>query len=165
MEIISHHPEFKNRSLKKYGIDGVETIGVWGDESFAIRFHNNTPEDVQVKFSIDGTDILTGELADTNTAGQMWLVKRYNQICLSAWPENSKGGAAFVFTSANNGVALNTHGDISNRGIIAAAVFEEGAPREIFTKSYTKCCGTDHRLSRESRSFNCYSSSLDEKRL
>ena len=46
-----------------------------------------------------------------------------NTLSLKAWPENSKSGASFVFTSAQNSVALHTHGDLSSRGIIAAAVF------------------------------------------
>lgn len=141
LEIISHHPQFKNLPLRKYGIDGVETVGAWGNEPFEIRFKNNTYSDVQVKLSVDGTDVLTGAPASTNSAGQMWLVKRYSQLCLKAWPESHNGGASFVFTSADNSVALNTRGDLSNRGIIAAAVFEEGyvEPIRIDNHWYRDC--------------------------
>jgi uncharacterized protein YfeS len=30
LEIISHHPTFKNKSLRKYYVEGIDTIGVWG---------------------------------------------------------------------------------------------------------------------------------------
>lgn len=30
MDIISHHSSFKNKNLKKYNVDGIETVGAWG---------------------------------------------------------------------------------------------------------------------------------------
>lgn len=126
LEIISNHPEFKNKSLRKYYVEGVETVGAWGNEPFEIRFKNNTYQPVQVKLSLDGTDILTGSQANTNVTKDMWYVKAYNSLTLKAWPETSHGGSQFVFTSVDNSVAGHTHGDLSSRGIIAAAVYVEG---------------------------------------
>jgi hypothetical protein len=126
LEVISHHPTFKNKSLRKYYVDGIDTIGAWGDEPFEIVFKNNTWQKVQVKLSLDGTDILTGEPANTEVSDKMWVVNGYGTLSLKAWPETNNGGAHFVFTSANNSVAVHTHGDLSSRGIIAAAVFTEG---------------------------------------
>lgn len=126
LEIISHHKEFSNKILRKYYVDGIETIGAWGDEPFEIRFKNNSWNKVQIKLSIDGTDILTGKPADTEISKDMWVVNGNSTLSLKAWPETSNGGAAFVFTSAEKSVALHTHGDLSNRGIIAAAIFIEG---------------------------------------
>src|SRR5690606_36952116 len=112
--------------LKKYNIEGIETVGAWGDEPFEIRFTNHTWQKIQVKISIDGTDVLTGKLANTEVNNDMWVVNGYGTLKLKAWPENNNGGAAFLFTSANDSVAIHTHGDLSHRGIIAAAVFVEG---------------------------------------
>ena len=126
LEIISHHSKFNNKSLRKYYVDGIETVGAWGDEPFEIRFTNKTWQKVQVKISLDGTDVLTGKPADTLTSKDMWVVNGYGTLALKAWPEDNNGGAGFVFTSANNSVAVHTHGDLSSRGIIAAAVFTEG---------------------------------------
>jgi hypothetical protein len=126
LDVITHHPQFSGRNLKKYYVNGIETVGAWGNEPFEIRFKNNTYQKVQVKISVDGTDIFTGKPADTDVSSQMWVVNGYGTLSLKAWPENNNGGAAFVFTSANNGVAIHTHGDLSSRGIIAAAVFTEG---------------------------------------
>jgi hypothetical protein len=126
LEIISHHSNFNGKSLRKYYVDGIETVGAWGDEPFEVRFKNNTWQKVQVKLSLDGTDILTGKPADTEVSKDMWVVGPYATLSLQAWPEDHNGGAAFVFTSAEKSVALHTHGDLSSRGIIAAAVFTEG---------------------------------------
>jgi hypothetical protein len=126
LEIISHHPKFNSKALKKYYVDGIETVGAWGDEPFEVRFKNNTWQKVQVKISVDGTDVLSGKPADTLVSNDMWVVNGYATLSLKAWPEDNNGGAGFVFTSAEKSVALHTHGDLSNRGIIACAVFTEG---------------------------------------
>jgi len=126
LDVISKHPQFINKSLKKHLVDGIQTVGAWGNEPFEIRFKNNSHAKVQVKISIDGTDVLTGKPASTDLESGMWLVNGYGTLSLKAWPETNNGGASFVFTSADNSVALHTHGDLSHRGIIAAAVYEEG---------------------------------------
>lgn len=126
LEVISHHPTFKNKSLRKYYVDGIETVGAWGDEPFEIKFTNHTWQKVQVKISVDGTDVLSGDPATTDVTKDMWVVNGYGTLSLKAWPETNNGGAQFVFTSATNSVALHTHGDLSSRGIIAAAVYTEG---------------------------------------
>lgn len=144
LEIISHHPKFKSKTLKKYAVDGITTVGAWGDEPFELKFKNNTFAKVQVRISIDGTDILTAQPASTGTAGSMWVINGNDTLSLKAWPENSKGGASFVFTSAANSVALHTHGDLSNRGIIAAAVFEEGYVEPIRITSPVEICDKDN---------------------
>lgn len=126
LEIISHHAKFSNKSLRQYYVDGINTVGAWGDEPFEVRFRNNTWQKIQVKLSLDGTDILTGKPADTEVSKDMWVVNGYSTLSLKAWPEDHNGGAAFVFTSADKSVAVHTHGDLSSRGIIAAAVFTEG---------------------------------------
>lgn len=126
LEIVSHHPKFDGKNLRRYYVDGIDTVGAWGNEPFEIRFKNNSHEKVQVKISLDGTDILTGKTADTQVSEKMWVVNAYDTLSLKAWPEDNNGGAGFVFTSADNSVAVHTHGNLSSRGIIAAAVFTEG---------------------------------------
>jgi hypothetical protein len=126
LEVISHHPQFKNKNLRKYYVDGIDTVGAWGDEPFEIKFTNHSWQKVQVKISLDGTDVLSGATANTSIDNNMWVVNGYGTMSLKAWPEDNQGGAAFVFTSANNSVAVHTHGDLSARGIIAVAVFTEG---------------------------------------
>lgn len=136
LDIISHHPQFKGKNLRKYHVKGIDTVGAWGDEPFEIVFKNNTYQKIQVKLSVDGTDILTGQPADTNVSKDMWVVNGYAELRLKAWPENNNGGAGFVFTSATNSVALHVHGDMSSRGIIAAAVFTEGHVEPIKYNPY-----------------------------
>jgi hypothetical protein len=129
--IISKDDQSKDKVLKKYNVDEIDTIGVFENEAFELLFKNNTYTRIQVKLSIDGTDILTGKLADTNETGEMWIVEPNSSIKLKAWPETNKNGSQFVFSNTENSVAYNTHGVMSGKGFIAAAVFIEGQPLYI----------------------------------
>lgn len=128
LDIISHHPEFEGKQLKKYKLrehDICDIVGVYGQEPFEVVFRNNSYEKVQVKLSIDGIDVLTGKLATIEPGGDMWVVQPYSSLNLKAWPETTKGGAQFVFTHADKSVAVHTQGDLKSIGIIAASVFSE----------------------------------------
>lgn len=133
LDVISHLPESKGRVLKKHSLNGEEFVGAFGNEPFEIQFRNNSWQKVQVRLSIDGTDILTGDVAGTDATGKMWVVQPYTTLSVKAWPETNKGGAAFVFTSAGESVAVNTHGNTTSRGVIAAAVFTEGHSTTYWT--------------------------------
>lgn len=120
-----------------YNINNESVIGVWGNEPYAIQYRNPTSQKVEVRLSIDGTDILTGERATSEPTGERWVVQPYETMELEAWPESKMSGARFLFSSGGQSVATHTHGDTSSMGYIAATVFTEGyvsPPR--FTKSY-----------------------------
>jgi hypothetical protein len=132
LEIISSEG---NRKYKTHNVGGINTIGVYENEPFKIRFKNNSFKKVQVRVSVDGTDVLTGEKASTATLGRMWVVNGYETLELKAWPEDNEGGSEFLFGHADDSVAAHTHGDMSAKGLIAVAVFEEGyveTPKTIF---------------------------------
>lgn len=126
LDIVSLDKNIEGKPLKKYAIDNTDFVGVYENEPFEIVFKNNTYKRVQVIISVDGTDILSGKLASTEPTAKMWLVNGYGTLRLKAWPETNNGGARFVFTDTDNSVAANTHGNLSSKGIIAVAVFEEG---------------------------------------
>lgn len=125
LNVVSNHPQFIEKTLKKYSVDGIDTVGVWGNEEFSIVFKNNTWSKVQIKLSLGGTDILTGSLADTKSNGKMWVVNPQGTLKLQAWPETHKGGAKFIFTDLENSVSAHTHGNLTSNDIIAAAVYTE----------------------------------------
>lgn len=161
LEIISNHPEFKGRTIKQYSVEGINTIGVWGQEAFEVHFHNKSLEDVQVRISLDGTDILTGKAADLEVNHQMWLVRAGRTLHLKAWAENNEGGARFVFTSGDMGVALHAHGDISHKGIISAAVFTERDRKYVSSiRPYDGRRSASGAMRKSMSSGNLYSSSM-----
>jgi hypothetical protein len=126
LDIVSLDKNIEGKPLKKYAIENTDFIGVYENEPFEIVFKNNTHKKVQVIISVDGTDVLSGKLASTEPNARMLLVNSYGSLKLQAWPETNSGGARFVFTNTDNSVASNTHGNLSSKGIIAVAVFEEG---------------------------------------
>lgn len=132
LNIISRHAKFAGETLVKHRLNGVDTIGVWGEEPFEIEFKNNTNRRVQVRLSLDGTDLLTTEQASLQPSGKMWVVEAFKTLNLSAWPETTEKGARFVFGKTVNSVAANTHGDLSNKGVVAAAVFVESYTAPIY---------------------------------
>lgn len=126
LKVISNHEKFKGQTIVPYFVDGIDTIGVWGNEEFSIEFTNHTSHAVQVRLSLDGTDVLTAQPASMEPKGKMFMVKPYKTMTLQAWPETNEKGARFIFGQTANSVAVHTHGDLSNKGIIAAAVYVEG---------------------------------------
>lgn len=138
LNVISNHRDFSGKTLRKYLVDGIETVGAYGNENFEIEFKNNTYETVQVKITLDGTDVATGKAATTEPTGKMWVVNGYGTLRLKAWAETNEGGSSFVFTNGLNGVSVNLRGDTSNNGIIAAAVYKESyvAPYVLPTITY-----------------------------
>ncbi len=125
LNVISKEKDSENKKLKKYSVNGTDYVGAYENETFEIQFKNNSWNRVQVRISIDGTDVITGKEADLKPAGEMWLVEAYGTINLKAWPETSKGGASFIFGKVEDSVAKHTHGNTESKGIISAAVFVE----------------------------------------
>ncbi|MDP4010964.1 MAG: hypothetical protein Q8P72_01930 [Candidatus Roizmanbacteria bacterium] len=114
------------RVYRQHFVDGINTIGVQWDEEFMIRFRNSLPAKVQMRLAVDGTDVQTGEPPSLDPSGTMWVIDAYGTMELKAWPETSKGGVRFRFSTAGESVALHTHGDMGAQGYISAAVFIEG---------------------------------------
>ena len=136
LDIVSMYPGTEQRKLKKYSLDGIDTVGVFGDEKFEIHFANSSYEDAQIRVSLDGTDVLTGKPANLEINHQMWLVRAGKTLHLKAWAESNAGGASFVFTSADKSVALYTHGDVSHKGIISVAVFTDKYRKIKYSSPY-----------------------------
>ena len=103
------------------------TVGAVHGEPFALSFQNDTGGPIEVRFTIDGIDIMTGKPADLGLAGDRMWAPAYGTIELEAWPESMSSGGRFVF--APEGMAVADHLPTgSPKGIICAAVFIESAP-------------------------------------
>lgn len=132
LDIVSESDETKGFVFKSYNILGEYIIGAKRSEPFAVRFKNNTFNRVQVRISLDGTDVISGAEATTKPIGKMWIVDAKSELYLKCWPETNNGGAKFVFTTKNKGVAVNTHGVAVGIGIIAAAIYVDAEPTKYF---------------------------------
>lgn len=125
-------------TLRKFDMNGEQFVGVYGEEPFAIRVNNRTGQRVETKVSVDGTDVANGGEANAELTGKRWVIEGYRSLMLTAWPERDDGGAAFVFGREGASVAAHTHGNINHKGVIAVAIFTEGAPPEpVYVPSFT----------------------------
>jgi len=126
VRVISKHPQFNGRELRQHTINGDLTVGVWGDEPYAIHLINDSGAIEEARVAIDGTDIMTGQPATREPVGPRWVLRPYQSMALEAWPETHYDGARFVFKHAGGSVASHVRGDTSDLGTIAVAVFTEG---------------------------------------
>lgn len=126
LELLSESRRNKGSVFRAFDVNDEKIIGVHDGEPFSIKFRNNSFERIQVRLSLDGTDILTGEPASLAPYGKMWMVEPYGILHLKAWPESDEGGAQFVFTDAESGVATHIHGVKEGIGTIGAAIYTEG---------------------------------------
>jgi hypothetical protein len=119
------------RAFRTYCLDGDDVIGVHGDEPYEIVASNATGDLVEVRISIDGIDIASGEPASLGTEGRRWVIRRHDTTAIKAWPETDESGGRFVFRQGGQSVAKHTGHDPRHLGWIAAAFFVEGAPRQF----------------------------------
>jgi len=129
----------EDKAYKSFDLDGDKVIGINKGDNFKILFTNKSTEQLQVRISVDGTDIVTGEPASTKSKGRMFLVDSASSwnfansvLEINAWPEDMEGGAAFIFGADSKGVSKNTHGDTKGVGTIAVAVFKEKSIRSDY---------------------------------
>lgn len=124
LQVVSQLPESFGRALRPYEVDGIDTVGAFGNEPYKLVFQNSSRDKVEVIFSIDGRNVLTGREARL-TDQQRLVVHGYNSAELAAWPETNRSGPRFVFTGAGQSVAMHTPGDTGALGYLSVAVFEE----------------------------------------
>lgn len=125
LSIASQDKRHEGEEFRVFHVDGEDVIGVEEREPFELRFRNNTNQPVQIRLSVDGTDVLSGKPASTKPTGEMFLVSPHDSMSLKAWPESMDGGARFVFTTSEKSVAVNTHGNTAGIGLIAAAIYTD----------------------------------------
>lgn len=94
-------------------------------QSYAVRLRNNSPERVLVVLSVDGLNVITGEVAAPDQTG--YVLDPWQSADITGWRKSRQEVAQFVFTDPGNSYADRT-GRPDNIGVIGVAVFNE-APR------------------------------------
>ena len=158
LKVISQDKRNVGSIFRTFNIDGDDIIGVEEHEPFELRFENNTYNAVQIRLSIDGTDVLTGKPASTKPKGDMFLVEPRGAMRLKAWPENMSGGARFVFATTEKSVAVNTHGNTAGIWRFSGTDLRAATAAVRRAKSLQKCW---HRCGRCSRTCCAASYRLD----
>ncbi|MGH8039474.1 MAG: hypothetical protein ACREPC_11760 [Stenotrophomonas sp.] len=96
-------------------------------QPYAVRLRNNSPERVLVVLSVDGLNVISGEVAAPDQTG--YVLDPWQSADITGWRKSRQEVAQFVFTDPGNSYADRT-GRPANIGVIGIAVFNE-APRYV----------------------------------
>lgn len=96
-------------------------------QPYAVRLRNSSPERVLVVLSVDGLNVITGEVAAPDQTG--YVLDPWQSADITGWRKSRQEVAQFVFTDPGNSYADRT-GRPDNIGVIGIAVFNE-APRHV----------------------------------
>jgi len=119
-----------NKRYKLHNLGEVPAIGVETGETFSLSIDNVLYEPVQVRVALDGVDICTGGKATISPEGDMFYIHSRRSLHLQAWPETLRGGAQFVFTSEEMGVAKHLYGEANPcKGYITVVLFRDAKPQ------------------------------------
>jgi hypothetical protein len=110
---------FFNGALYYAGHDG---------QQYAIRIGNNTPERVEVVVTVDGRDVVSGQIGDY-AEQRGYIIEPYGQIVVDGFRQSMDRVAAFRFSGFADSYTAR-QGTPQHAGVIGVALFEERAPRK-----------------------------------
>ncbi len=96
-------------------------------DRYAIRVHNNSADRIEVVVSVDGRDVVSGELGDFSTQ-RGYVVQPFDSVVIDGFRTSLQDVAAFRFSSVGESFA-GRMGNGQNAGVIGVAVFREQGRR------------------------------------
>lgn len=97
-------------------------LGTYGDR-YTIRVENRTARRVEAVVSVDGRDVISGQVGDyTHQRG--YLIDPYDQLLIEGFRQSYQDVAAFRFTHPGNSYSARM-GTPENVGVIGVAIFPE----------------------------------------
>ncbi|MBT2767569.1 hypothetical protein J7J08_07940 [Stenotrophomonas sp. ISL-67] len=91
-------------------------------QPYAVRLRNNSAGRVLVVLSVDGLNVITGEVATPDQTG--YVLEPWQSADITGWRKSQREVAKFVFTNPGNSYADRT-GRPDNIGVVGIAVFSE----------------------------------------
>lgn len=108
-------------------------------ERYTLRIHNRGEGRVEAVVAVDGRDVVDGEPADPRL-GTGYLVPAFGAVDIEGWRLSEGQVAAFRFAAAADSYAA-ARGDRRGVGVIAAAIYREAPPREVYETRERRCGG------------------------
>lgn len=96
-------------------------------ERYNIRVRNNTGERVEAVVSVDGRDVVSGQLGNYKTQ-RGYVLEPWGSVVIDGYRQSLDTVAAFRFTDVGNSYS-GRWGNPQNVGVIGVAVFKEYQPR------------------------------------
>ncbi len=104
---------------------GLFFEGVQG-ERYAVRVDNPTPRRVEAVITVDGRDVLTGELGDFEKH-RGYIIEPYGHVMVEGFRQSMDAVATFRFTTPEDSYTARM-GSPQHVGVVGVAIFPEAAP-------------------------------------
>jgi hypothetical protein len=95
-------------------------------QAYAVRVDNPTPRRVEAVVTVDGRDVLTGELGDF-TKHRGYIIEPYGHVTIDGFRQSLDQVATFRFTTPEDSYTARM-GSPQYVGVVGVAIFPEEAP-------------------------------------
>ncbi|WP_312316018.1 hypothetical protein [Stenotrophomonas sp.] len=108
--------------LPFYSQRGQRWVAGQNGHPYSLRLYNRSPERVLVVLSVDGLNVISGQVAAPDQTG--YVLEPWQRADITGWRKSQQEVAQFVFTDPGRSYASRT-GRPDNIGVIGMAVFNE----------------------------------------
>ena len=107
--------------------DGSMYVAGHNGGRYNLRLQNNTGERVEAVVTVDGRDVVSGQLGNYKTQ-RGYVIEPYGSVAIEGFRQSLEQVAAFRFTDIGNSYSAR-RGSPQHVGVIGVAVFKEYQPR------------------------------------
>ena len=114
-------------TIQTYWHDGSLYAAGQNGARYNLRLHNSTGERVEAVVTVDGRDVVSGQLGNYKTQ-RGYVIEPYGSVVIEGFRQSLEQVAAFRFTDIGNSYSAR-RGSGQHVGVIGVAVFKEYQPR------------------------------------
>lgn len=134
--------------IQTFWHDGSLYVAGHNGARYNLRLHNNTGARVEAVVTVDGRDVVSGQLGNYKSQ-RGYVIEAYGSVVIEGFRQSLEQVAAFRFTDIGNSYSAR-RGSPQHVGVIGVAVFKEHQPRPrprppvpIATRPYYEPYGGD----------------------
>lgn len=114
-------------SIQNFWHDGSLYVAGQNGARYNLRLQNNTGERVEAVVTVDGRDVVSGQLGNYKSQ-RGYVLEAYGSVVIEGFRQSLDHVAAFRFTDIGNSYSAR-RGSPQHVGVIGVAVFKEHQPR------------------------------------
>jgi hypothetical protein len=114
-------------SIQNFWHDGSLYVAGQNGTRYNLRLQNNTGERVEAVVTVDGRDVVSGQLGNYKSQ-RGYVLDAYGSVVIEGFRQSLDHVAAFRFTDIGNSYSAR-RGSPQHVGVIGVAVFKEHQPR------------------------------------
>jgi len=113
--------------IQTFWHDGSLYVAGQNGARYNLRLKNNTGERVEAVVTVDGRDVVSGQLGNYKSQ-RGYVIEPYGSVAIEGFRQSLQQVAAFRFTDIGNSYSAR-RGSPQHVGVIGVAVFKEHQPR------------------------------------